>query len=319
MTIPAPYDAIVVGGGPAGLAAATWLARYRRRTLLVDAGEQRNRWVDHSHGYLSRDPLAPADLLAIAGEQLAAYPYVTRLAGRATAAHIDRARFVVTVDGAEQAGLRLVLATGVEDAFPDVDGFFDHYGASVFHCPSCDGYEAQGANVVVLGWTAYVAAFAVTLLDWAASVVVVTDGRRFPGDDEQRARLAAYGIRVVEDVAERFVGPRGALRCVVLRGLGELPCEAAFFSVAHQPRNSLAATLGAETSDEGCVLVDANNETRVPGLYACGDVTPGMQLIQVAAAEGAVAGISAAQSLRGQAGAPGSPVPAPDPEEVAPR
>jgi thioredoxin reductase len=313
-----PYDAIVVGGGPAGLAAATWLGRYRRRTLLVDAGEQRNRWVDLSHGYLSRDPLSPRELLDAAAMQLDAYPYVTRVDGRATAARVDRARFVVTVDGVEHACLRLVLATGVEDEFPDVDGFFEHYGASVFHCPSCDGYEARGANVVVLGWTPYVAGFAVTLLDWAASVVVVTDGRRFPGDGEQRARLASYGVRVVEDVAERFAGSRGALCSVVLRGLGELPCEAAFFSVAHKPRTALAAALGATFGDEGCVVVDDECATSVPGLYACGDVTPGMQLIQVAAAEGTVAGISAAQSLRGQAGAPGSPAPAPDPAEVGP-
>jgi thioredoxin reductase len=314
----APYDAIVVGGGPAGLAAATWLARYRRRTLLVDAGEQRNRYVVQTHGYLGRDPLAPPELLAAAGEQLAAYPYASRVTGRATDARSDGARFVVTVDGTPYTALRLVLATGVEDAFPEVEGFFEHYGADVFHCPSCDGYETRGRNVVVLGWTEYVAAFAVTLLDWAASVVVVTDGRPYPGDDGQRARLGTYGIRVVEDVAERFVGERGALRGLVLRGLGEVPCEAGFFSVAHRPRLALAERLGVLVTDEGCIVVDENGETNVPGVYACGDVTPGMQLIQVAAAEGAVAGISAAQSLRGERGAPGSPPPAPEPDAVAP-
>lgn len=313
-----PYDAIVVGGGPAGLAAATWLARYRRRTLLVDAGEQRNRWVDRAHGYLTRDPVSPREVLRLAREQLDAYPYAERLDGSVTDARRDGDRFVVSVGTAKYAALRLVLATGVVDAFPDVDGFFDHYGADVFHCPTCDGYEARGRNVVVLGWSAYVAAFAVTLLDWAASVVVVTDGRRFPGDDEQLATLAAYGIRVVEDEALRFGGDRGALRYIALRHIGEVPCEAAFFSVAHRPRTDLAERLGARVNAEGCVVVDASQETDVPGLYACGDVTPGMQLIQVAAAEGTVAGISAAQSLRGERGSPASPEPAPDPEDVAP-
>lgn len=227
-------------------------------------------------------------------------------------------RFVLTVDGAEHEALRLILATGVEDAFPQVEGFFDHYGASVFHCPSCDGYEARGRNVVVLGWSEHVAAFTVTLLDWAASVTLVTDGRRFPGDEEQREALASYGVRVFEDVAERFVGTRGSLTGVTLRGGEELPCEMAFFSVAHKPRNALARMLGADTTPEGCVVVDADNQTTVPGLYACGDLTPGMQLIQVAAAKGAVAGINAAQSLRGERGAPLSPEPAPDPEGVAP-
>ena len=312
------FDALVVGGGPAGLSAALWLARYRRRTLLVDAGEHRNRWVDLSHGYFTRDPAKPLDLLAEGSAQLAAYPFAERIGGRAESARAEHGAFVVTVDGTEHRALRLVLATGVEDAFPEVEGFFDHYGASVFHCPTCDGYEARGRNVVVLGWSEHVAAFAVQLLDWAASVTIVTDGRRFAGDAEQRTTLASYGVRIVEDVAERFVGSRGDLTCVRLRDAGELPCELAFFSLAHRPRNALARALGAAVTPEGCVEVDADCRTSVPGLYACGDLTPGMQLVQVAAAKGTVAGISAAQSLRGSRGAPASPAPAPDPEAVAP-
>ncbi|HVF03840.1 MAG TPA: NAD(P)/FAD-dependent oxidoreductase [Frankiaceae bacterium] len=312
------YDAIVVGGGPAGLSAALWLARYRRRTLLVDAGEHRNRWVDLAHGYFTRDPVSPAQLVAEGAAQLAAYPFAERIGGRASDARRDGEQFVVTVDGVEHRALRLVLATGVQDAFPQVENFFEHYGADVFHCPTCDGYEARGKNVVVIGWSEHVAAFAVQLLDWAASVTLVTDGRHFAGDDEQRAQLASYGVRVVEDVAERFAGTRGALTCLALRDAGEVPCELAFFSVAHEPRNELARALGARVTPEGCVVVDDENRTSVPGLYACGDLTPGMQLIQVAAAKGTVAGINAAQSLRGERGAPLSPEPAPDPEAVAP-
>ena len=312
------YDAIVVGGRPAGLTAATWLARYRRRVLLVDAGEQRNRWVEASHGYFSRDPASPGALLDAARAQLARYPYATCVSGVASAVRVVDGSFAVTIGDVEERALRLVLATGVEDAFPDVEGFFEHYGASVFHCPSCDGYEARGRNVVVLGWTEYVAAFAVTLLDWAASVVIVTDGRRFPGDDEQRAALESFGIRVVEDVALRFLGARSALNGVELRTLGCVPCELAFFSVAHRPRTSLAEALGLAVSEDGCLVVDEDGATNLPGVYAAGDVTPGMQLIQVAAAKGAVAGIGAAQSLRGTPGVAASPVPAPDPEVVAP-
>lgn len=314
----AEYDAVVVGGGPAGLTAATWLGRYRRRTLLVDAGEHRNRWVEQSHGYFTRDPESPAVLLETACAQLEAYPLVRRVAGCVSSVSRAGSEFVVESDAGTFTCLRLVLATGVVDAFPEVEGFFDHYGASVFHCPSCDGYEAAGRNVVVLGWNAYVAPFAVTLLDWAGSVTIVTDGRRFPGDDEDRETLASYGVRVVEDVAERFVGPRGALSALALRTLGEVPCDMAFFTVAHSPRNGLACALGIDVTDEGCVVVDENAETSVPGVYACGDLTPGMQIIQVAAAKGAVAGINAAQSLRGSRGAARSPEPAPDPEVVAP-
>ena len=312
------YDAIVVGGGPAGITAATWLARYRRRTLLVDAGEHRNRWVEQSHGYFTRDPASPAELLRLGRAQLAAYPWVTCRSGVVSSVARVGDELVVEVGGMPYSCLRVVLATGVVDAFPSVEGFFEHYGASVFHCPSCDGYEARDRNVVVLGWNAYVAPFAVTLLDWAATVTIVTDGRRFEGDDADLETLASYGVRLVEDVAERFEGSRGALTGVALRRLGLVPCEMAFFTVAHLPRNDLASALGVRTTAEGCVEVDENGETSVPGVYACGDLTPGMQLVQVAAAKGTVAGINAAQSLRGTPGAPVSPEPAPDPEVVAP-
>ena len=311
------YDAIVVGAGPAGLTAATWLARYRRRTLVVDAGEHRNRWVERSHGYFTRDPAVPRELLAEGAAQLSAYPFAERIGGAATSASVVGDGFSVVVDGVAHDGLRLVLATGVEDAVPAVDGFFDHYGASVFHCPTCDGYEARDRDVVVLGWSEHVAAFAVTLLDWARSVTLVTDGRSFR-DVERRAALASYGVRVVEDVAARFVGSRGDLTCVELGSGEQVPCQLAFFSVAHKPRNGLAVALGCEVTEEGCVVVDDSGQTSVPGVYACGDLTPGIQLVQVAAAKGAVVGINAAQSLRGSSGAPASPDPAPDPEAVAP-
>jgi thioredoxin reductase len=149
-------------------------------------------------------------------------------------------------------------------------------------------------------------------------VTVVTDGRTFPGDDADRETLARFDVRVVEDVALRFLGGRGELRGVQLETLGELPCELAFFTVAHRPRTELAEAVGVRLTGEGCVDADPEGATNVPGVFACGDLTPGMQLIQVAAAKGAVAGIKAAQSLRGERGAPASPVPAPDPEIVAP-
>jgi thioredoxin reductase len=313
----ASYDAVVIGGGPAGLSAATWLGRYRRRTLVVDSGEHRNRWVEQSHGYLTRDPASPAELLRVAREQLAEYPWVTYREGTVDAVQRVGDEFVVEVGGMPYSCLRVVLATGVVDAFPAVEGFFEHYGASVFHCPSCDGYEARDRNVVVLGWTAHVAGFAVTLLDWAATVTIVTDGRHFPGDEADLETLASYGVRVIEDVAESFVGSRGSLTGIALRKCGLVPCELAFFTVAHEPRNELASMLGVDTTGEGCVQVSEDGETNVPGVYACGDLTPGMQLIQVAAAKGTIAGINAAQSLRGTPGAATSPEPAPDPEVVA--
>jgi thioredoxin reductase len=197
---------------------------------------------------------------------------------------------------------RVVLATGVSDVFPEVENFFEHYGASVFHCPTCDGYEARGKAVVVFGWSAEVTGFALTLLGWAGSVTVVTDGHHFEGDEGCRRRLAVNGVPILEDEAVALVGERGDLRAVRLRHGGEIPCQFAFFSIAHVFHAELADQLGCERTDVGCVVVDGEGCTNVPGVYAAGDLVPGLHLVQVAAAQGAVAGVSCARSLRGEGG-----------------
>ncbi len=308
------YDAVVVGGGPAGLSAATWLARYRQRVLVLDSGEQRNRWVQQAHGYLGADPVSPGHLLGRARDQLDDYPETTLLQGRADSVHREAdASFTLHISGPEGAGAgdgqlrarRLVLATGVKDRFPDVEGFFDHYGVSVFHCPTCEGYEARDRQVVVFGWSREIADFARTLDGWAAQVTVATDGRRFEGDDAHRRSMIESGLSILEDEALRLIGPRGRLEGVELAHGGVVACQMAFFSIAHEPRNGLARQLGCALTEEDCIEVDGEGATNVAGVYAAGDVCPGLQLVQVAAAKGTVAGVACARSLRGEGGAPG--------------
>src|SRR5688572_22155377 len=130
------WDAVVVGGGPAGLAAATWLARYRRRTLVVDAGEHRNRFVEHTHGYLTRDGATPTEILDAACAGLDRYDCVERRRGTVTGVTGEEGSFTVTIDDdTAVTAKRIVLATGVIDTLPSVGGVDEHYGASLFHCP----------------------------------------------------------------------------------------------------------------------------------------------------------------------------------------
>lgn len=307
------YDVVVVGAGPAGLSAATWLGRYRRHTLVIDSGEYRNASVDSSHGYLGSDGMNPADLRARARDDLASYETVELRPGSVTSVWGERGNFAVDLGAERITALRVVLATGVRDGFPEIDNFLEHYGAGAFHCPTCDGYEACGKNVVAVGWSEAAAGFALLLLDWAKTVTLVTDGRTFEGDDACRAALERNGIELVEDDAVRLEGSRGDLQAVVMRGGRRLDCELFFFSIAHKPNAALGLHLGCAITPEGHVDVDDRCETSVPGVYAAGDLTPGMQLVQVAAAKGTIAGVSAALSLQGEPGAPGSPEPGPDP------
>lgn len=310
------WDAVVVGGGVSGLAAATWLGRYRRRTLVFDHGQNRNRSVEQAHGYLTMDPTAPPDILSAARAGVDRYPDVVRRSLEVTAVRGELGAFEVdAVDGSCVRALRVVLATGVRDAKPEVDGFDEHYGASVFHCPSCDGLEAGDRDIVVLGWSEDIAGFALELLDWAASVTVVTDGHSFEGDEQRRDALARHGIRLLESNARALTGTRGDLRSVRLGDGREIPCSMAFFSIAHTPRSPLAEALGCRTDEDGSLVVDGHGETTVPGVYAAGDITPGYQLLQVAAAKGTTAGVGCARSLRREPPLPGAPRRAPVVEE----
>ena len=304
-------DAVVVGGGASGLAAASWLARYRRSVVVVDSGEYRARDAERSHGYLGRDPQTPLELIARGREEVLAYP--TAQIRSAKVERISRREDgLFDVDG-ELLAHRVVLATGVEDALPDVEGMDEHYGASVFHCPACDGYEARDRDVVALGWDPQLVGFSATLKNWARSVTVVTNGRRFQGDESCRVQMADNEVDLIEEDALAFTGSRGNLEGVKLQSGRLLPATLVFFSVAHQPRVSLATALGCELDDEGYVKVDDEGLTSVPGVYAAGDLVPGLQLVQIAAGKGAVAGVGAAQSFFGQRGAPTSPDPAPNP------
>lgn len=314
------HDAVVVGGGPAGLAAATWLARFRRDVVVVDGGHYRAAQVEQSHGYLGRDPQSPLDLIMTARTQLEGYRTATHLADRVLDIQREPDADCFRLDcagGAQLRALRVVLATGVADTCPDLAGFAEHYGASAFHCPACDGYDAEGHDVVAYGWDERLVGFATSLLNWARSVTVLTSGHRFAGDQTCLDVLARHGIDVVETPAVGLVGQRGDLRGVELADGRCIPTSLLFFSVAHKPRIELAQRLGCDIDEEGYVAIDINGATSVEHVYAAGDVTPGLQLVQVAAAQGTAAGVSAALSLHGEAGSPLSPLPAPDaPGEV---
>lgn len=312
-------DALVVGGGVAGLSAASWLGRHRRRTVVVDAGRARNLPSEQIHGLLGHEGLSPHELLERGREDLARYAHVDVVAGEVTDVRVHPSGFEVSIDGhRDVTAARLVLSTGVRDELPDIDGIEEHYGRDVFHCPTCDGYEARDLAVAIIGWGQHVPAFALELLDWARKVHIVTDSVHSDITTEQRERLTTRGVEMVEGTAEKLYGPPGALEGVRLSDGRQVEASLAFFSVAHHPVVDLAVRLGCQRTEDGRLQVDEHGMTTVDGVYAAGDVTPGMQLLAVAAAEGTIAGVACAASLHGRASVPGAPTPAPEPGPLAP-
>jgi thioredoxin reductase len=161
------YDAIVIGGSYAGLSAAMMLARGRRTVVLLDASMRRNRFAAHSHGVLAQDGRPGDEIVTSASAQLASYPSIRQIKDSASSVEGSDGHFLVqTQDGRTFSSRKVLLATGVSDTLPEIPGFFERWGRSVFHCPYCHGYEIGGGPIGVLAMGPTSAAQASTLADW---------------------------------------------------------------------------------------------------------------------------------------------------------
>lgn len=295
-----PHDAIVLGGSWAGLSAAMQLARARRRVLVVDAGRPRNRFAHAAHGFLGQDGRAPAEIVADARAQVLAYPTAELVEGEAVHAARGGDGFEVALASGETfRAPRLVLATGVVDELPEVEGLRERWGVTVLHCPYCHGYEVADARLGVLATSPMSMHQALLIPDWSADVTLFTHGA-FAPDAEQRAALDARGVRVEERPVRALLGDAPRLDGVRLDDGEEVPLDAVFTASRTRMASPLAEQLGC-AFDEGpqgpIVRTDGFKETTVPGVYAAGDATRAMHNATFASADGVMAGISAHRSL----------------------
>ena len=291
------YDAIIVGGGPAGLSAALILGRCRRRVLVCDAGNPRNAASHGLHGFLTRDGIPPGDFLGIGRRQLSRYGVEFRKA-EVVAASRRAGRFVLRLkNGSRLVSRMLVLATGVLDRLPGIEGFREHYGRSVFHCPYCDGWEVRDKPLAVYGRSAGALGLALSLTTWSKDVVLCTDGRARL-TTAQRKTLSRNHVRLREEKVMRLEGRKGALRRVVFRRGPPLSRAALFFATGQYQRSALAESLGCEFNRKGTVKTDRFERTCVPGLFCVGDASEDVQLVIVAAAEGAKAAFALNAALQ---------------------
>ncbi|HET7095372.1 MAG TPA: NAD(P)/FAD-dependent oxidoreductase, partial [Thermomicrobiales bacterium] len=198
------FDVIVIGGSYAGQSAAMPLARARRRVLVIDAGVRRNRFATAAHGFLGQDGRPPAAIVADGRAQLLAYPNLRWLDGTATRAVQTGGGFAVCIGGEQSfRAWRLVLATGVVDELPEIEGLAARWGQSVFHCPYCHGYELNNGRIGVLATGPASAHQALLLPDWG-TVTLFTNGA-FAPDDEQAAALAARSVAIEPAPVTRIV------------------------------------------------------------------------------------------------------------------
>jgi thioredoxin reductase len=289
------FDVIVIGGSYAGLMAATQLARARRRVLVVDAGQRRNRYARHSHGFLGQDGREAAAIAADGRAQLMKYPTVRWVEGAATQAVAQDGGFRITLaNGSAFQGQRLVLATGVVDQLPALPGLAERWGDTVFHCPYCHGYELEQGRIGVLATSALSMHHALMLPDWG-TVTLFLNGA-FEPDAEQLDKLAQRGVSI-ERTPVRAISGRST---VELRDGRAVEMDGLFVVSRLYSGSPLADQLGCEM-EEGpmgqYVRTDMVKTTSVAGVYACGDAARATGNVAMAVADGTMAGVGAHQSL----------------------
>lgn len=284
------YDVVVIGGGAAGLSAALVLSRARRKVLIVDAGAPRNAPAAHMHGYLSRDGMPPAELLAAGRREVRTYggeivdSTVTGLVPD------GRGRFSVLLGGGRRLSARRVLVTtGLRDELPDIPGLRDRWARDVLHCPYCHGHEVRDRRLGVIGGTPGAVRYAQIARQWTSDLVYFT-----PPDvlsAVERAELLARAIGVVEGTVEQLVLDDADRLCgVQMRDGCVIPREALFVPPRFVPNSTLLAGLGADADAAGWVAVDNTGRTSVPGVWAAGNVVdPRAQVITAAGAGSAAA------------------------------
>jgi thioredoxin reductase len=283
------YDVVIAGGGPAGLSAALVLGRCRRRVLVCDNGRPRNEAATAVHGYLTRDGVKPAEFLQRARQELRKYDSVQLRDATVTAAACVSGEFVTTLEGGEQIKSRkLLIATGVRDNVPQLEGLRDLYGSSIFHCPYCDGWEVRDQPIGIYGRGDRGYGLSLELTAWSRDLVLITDG---PADldDKQRERLAKNRIAVREERVLRLEGHDGILRRIVFEAGAPLERRAMFFTTGQSQQSKLALSLGCEFNDKGTVRTGKYESTHLRGLFVAGDASRAVQWVVVAAAEGAEA------------------------------
>ncbi|HSK18463.1 MAG TPA: NAD(P)/FAD-dependent oxidoreductase [Longimicrobiales bacterium] len=294
-------DVVVVGGSWAGLAAALQLGRARTRTLIVDAGRPRNRFARASHGFLGQDGRSPEAILETFREQVLAYATVRLREELAVdISTIDHGGFAVELaSGSVLRAARLILATGVVDELPAIQGLRERWGKTVLHCPYCHGYEVADARLGVLATSDAAMHLALLLPDWSADVTLFTNGA-FDPHAEQRAQLMARGVKLETRPLQSLLGDAPALDGIQLEGGDIVPVDALFSASRTRMAAPFAERLGC-AFNEGplgpVIRTDERKETSVPNVFAAGDAARVPYSGTFAAADGAMAGISAHQSL----------------------
>ncbi|MFN2565448.1 MAG: NAD(P)/FAD-dependent oxidoreductase [Gemmatimonadaceae bacterium] len=301
MTDNSSYDVAIVGGGPAGLSAGIWLARYLHSVALIDSGDPRN-WATRSvNGFLGLPHIRPPELRALGRQECRRYgvALIDGIVDRVR--QVDDEHFVLVLEnGARYESRRLVLAIGLRDNWPDIPGLDHVFGANAHVCPDCDGYECRDKKTVVVGTGRKAVGLALNLTTWTRDIIVCTNGEP-PGFDrpEYCEKLDALNIPVLTERIKRVTTDDRSreIYSLELENGMCLDADKLFFTYGQHAADDLGAQLGCDRDEDGQIIVDGRYHTSVLNVFAAGDIVPGPQLAVAAASDGAMVALAIHKSL----------------------
>lgn len=264
-------DVAIIGGSYAGLSAAMTLGRARRNVVIIDSGKPCNRQTPHSHNLITHDGKTPAEISALAREQVLAYPTVRMRAGLVTQVSGSDGAFSVTIDdGQTLQAKKLIFTTGIRDIMPDIPGFAESWGISAIHCPYCHGYEYSDARTGVLVNGEMGLEYLKMIRNWTADLTLYTNGPA-TFDEAARAKMLAFGAKIVEQPIASLDHENGSLKTLRLADGTTHEITALYHRPAFVQHCLIPEALGCELNAQGFIKADEAQKTTVAGIYAAGD------------------------------------------------
>ena len=284
-------DCLVIGGGPAGLTAAVYLGRFLRSVTVFDSGASRASWIPVSHNLVGFPKGLSGDtLLRRLTEQAVQYG-ATITAGEVTGlTRLEGGGFVAQLGDRSIPCERVLLATGGLDVEPDLPGVRDAVRRGlVRYCPICDAYEAAGQKIALIAFGKCRVKEALLLRGYTTDLTVMTLGRPMDMTDEDRRLLEQASITVLETPVTALSVEGDRIATWHMQDGAAHAFDTIYSALGTRVRSELATTLGAAVDEDGALMVDAHQETSIPGLFAAGDVVSGLSQVSVASGHAAIA------------------------------
>ena len=287
------YDVAIIGGGAAGLSAAQALGRSLRKVLVIDAGKPRNAPAHAMHNFLSRDGMNPQELLAVGREELENYD-VDVVSSTVVDTQRSKKGFELTLaNRAPATARRVILAAGLRDILPEIDGVKEHWGNNVLHCPYCHGWEVRGKRLGIND-SDFAVHQALMFTQWSDSVTLFKSPQRVLNAEETE-QLLARGVNIIEGTISSINGTKDSLSTAVLTDGRQYPLEALVIMPAMEADISAVCSLELKVSQHPVtavpyVEVDGAGQSKVPGLWIAGSLADPKQQVIMAAAHGLAVG-----------------------------